>query len=461
MIEADSANYDNCEAKVSGDVISNKEQVDKIADVPLALIIFGAAFFLVKQISMGISLSGTSKFKSVLTFWFRDSGNIVEIITFSLVLVTLIIIRRFPTNFEITSMANFFALSTGFFWLSIIWLLKLTYVDFAVFVGGIIHVGANLVAFLTTVGIILFAFTQMLLTLYQTNFVCLSYFCDDDFCPNIRDTCTAGLDCPPFCEGWHAGLRVFTMLIGAVDETQFQDIPEARLLFIIYMILVVIILLNVLIAIVTDSYAYIKDQRAEIVFWCNRLDFVSAVETMTVGTVAAIRGFCRNLESEEPPPDAPRSRRGSFARQASVVAMQVAHKADKIFLEGEHNMKRVLWDNLIRLSCGNHGDDDGYVKLSVLETLFVVISRFLTIFVIIPLWIALGLLTAGWLWPPQIREALFNGKYTSVDNDAEDDKETQESEQVSELQNEVKAVRAELTKLTEVMEAFMASQLNS
>mmetsp|Transcript_5061 Transcript_5061/g.7592 ORF Transcript_5061/g.7592 Transcript_5061/m.7592 type:complete len:352 (+) Transcript_5061:38-1093(+) len=327
--------------------------------------------------------------------------------------------------------------------------------------GGIIHVVANLVAFLTTVGIILFAFTQMLLTLYQTNVVCLSYFCDDDFCPDFRDECIAGLTCPPFCETWHAGLRVFTMLIGAVDETQFQDFTEARLLFVIYMILVVIILLNVLIAIVTESYAYIKDQRAEVVFWCNRLDFVSAVETMTVGTVATMRGFCRNMESVEHPPDVPRGRRVSLVRQASVVATQVAQKADKIFLEGENNIKREMWDTLIRLSCGNHDNDDGYFELSVLETLFVVISRFLTIFIIIPLWIALGLLTSGWLWPPQIREALFNGKYTAVDNDAEDDEEIQESKRVSELQNEVKAVRAELTKLTEVMEAFMASQLKS
>lgn len=105
----------------------------------------------------------------------------------------------------------------------------------------------------------------MLLTLFKVNYVCMSYFCDYTdlgLCPDVAGTCIAGLDCPPFCENWDAGFRVFTMMVGAVDETQFQDIGEARVLFVIYMMLVVIVLLNVLIAIVTDSYSYIKDQRA-------------------------------------------------------------------------------------------------------------------------------------------------------------------------------------------------------
>lgn len=45
----------------------------------------------------------------------------------------------------------------------------------------------------------------------------------------------------------------------------------ATLLFIIFMFLVVILLANVLIAIVTDSYKVIQDQRAAIVFWTNRV----------------------------------------------------------------------------------------------------------------------------------------------------------------------------------------------
>lgn len=33
--------------------------------------------------------------------------------------------------------------------------------------------------------------------------------------------------------------------------------------------------------------------------------------------------------------------------------------------------------------------------------------RLLAGFIIIPLWVVLGLVTAGWLWPPQIREFIF------------------------------------------------------
>ena len=44
--------------------------------------------------------------------------------------------------------------------------------------------------------------------------------------------------------------------------------------------LVVIPLSNVLIAIVTDSYAVVKDERAAVVFWSNRLDFVAEIDAI-------------------------------------------------------------------------------------------------------------------------------------------------------------------------------------
>jgi hypothetical protein len=49
------------------------------------------------------------------------------------------------------------------------------------------------------------------------------------------------------------------------------------------MFLVVILLANVLIAIVTDSYKVIQDQRAAIAFWTNRLDFVAEMDAIANG----------------------------------------------------------------------------------------------------------------------------------------------------------------------------------
>ena len=68
------------------------------------------------------------------------------------------------------------------------------------------------------------------------------------------------------------------MLLGEVGENDFKDSAMATVLFIIFMFLCVILLANVLIAIVTDSYKVIQDQRAAIVFWTNRLDFVAEMD---------------------------------------------------------------------------------------------------------------------------------------------------------------------------------------
>ena len=68
------------------------------------------------------------------------------------------------------------------------------------------------------------------------------------------------------------------VLSGEVDDTQFKDNNFATWLFVLFMFLVVILLANVLIAIVTDSYKIIQDQRAAIVFWTNRLDFVAEMD---------------------------------------------------------------------------------------------------------------------------------------------------------------------------------------
>jgi len=71
---------------------------------------------------------------------------------------------------------------------------------------------------------------------------------------------------------WSSFLAVYTMLLGEVDETKFgSDNTIAIILFVVFMFLVVILLANVLIAIVTDSYTVIRDKRAAIVFWMNRL----------------------------------------------------------------------------------------------------------------------------------------------------------------------------------------------
>jgi len=66
----------------------------------------------------------------------------------------------------------------------------------------------------------------------------------------------------PFCEFGSAFLRINTMLFGEVEKDDFLKSPIAIYFFFLFLLTVVILLANVLIAIVTDSYYVIRDQKA-------------------------------------------------------------------------------------------------------------------------------------------------------------------------------------------------------
>jgi hypothetical protein len=69
------------------------------------------------------------------------------------------------------------------------------------------------------------------------------------------------------------------MMMGEIgSELRYDGNYVAQFLYILYAFLVVILLSNVLIANVTDSYEIIQNDRAAIVFWSNRLDFVAEMD---------------------------------------------------------------------------------------------------------------------------------------------------------------------------------------
>jgi len=69
------------------------------------------------------------------------------------------------------------------------------------------------------------------------------------------------------------------MMMGEIgSESRYEGKLVAQFLYVAYAVVVVILLSNVLIAIVTDSYEIIQNDRAAIVFWSNRLDFVAEMD---------------------------------------------------------------------------------------------------------------------------------------------------------------------------------------
>lgn len=202
------------------------------------------------------------------------------------------------------------------------------------------------------------------------------------------------------------------MLLGEVDPTTFTESPVAIVLFVLFMFLVVILLANVLIAIVTDSYKVIQDQRAAIVFWTNRLNFVAEMDGIANGPwksrmyKALGCGGCIN---------------------SSPVSER---KVPQFGME--------LWKQVIDLF-----EDEVEEGMFSLEFLAYTFLRFLAALFVIPLWILLGIVTVGWLWPPQIREAVFTSTVMKHSSDTEKENELRKT-QVIKLQQEVQSLNDEL-----------------
>jgi hypothetical protein len=69
------------------------------------------------------------------------------------------------------------------------------------------------------------------------------------------------------------------------------------------------------------------------------------------------------------------------------------------------------------------------------------VFRIFSIICVIPVWLALGAITAGWLWPPQVREYLFVQKETTI---SRAELERQKLGQLKSIQTGLKLLKHEI-----------------
>jgi hypothetical protein len=306
------------------------------------------------------------------------------------------------------------AFTKGVLWISFISFLKSTLVEFSVFVGGVYYVLKRLAAFLMAVSIILLAFAQMFFIVYTKT----------DICDFTGEEVANGQACYfPYCKFRNSLLKVYTMMMGQVgDVYRYNGSIVAQILYVMYSFLVIILLSNVLIAIVTDSYEIVQNDRAAIVFWSNRLDFVAEMDAISYG----IRNRLGILE--------PRGGGMGHGREGPPGSNKRGSSSKRIFADA--------WRNLVQLFDQHLYDDIDFHPSNVDFWCFF-LFRALAIVFIIPLWIGAGIVTAGWLWPPQIREWLFIQRETTV---SRADIEKQKLNQLIEIQNNIKSIKTDIRK---------------
>eukprot|EP00549_Striatella_unipunctata_P010752 CAMPEP_0118690736 /NCGR_PEP_ID=MMETSP0800-20121206/10283_1 /TAXON_ID=210618 ORGANISM="Striatella unipunctata, Strain CCMP2910" /NCGR_SAMPLE_ID=MMETSP0800 /ASSEMBLY_ACC=CAM_ASM_000638 /LENGTH=762 /DNA_ID=CAMNT_0006588423 /DNA_START=46 /DNA_END=2334 /DNA_ORIENTATION=- len=376
---------------------------DALSFAQLSPLYIGAVYFLIREVVQMLSLLSLGLFQT----WLYDPTNWLDAVFIFLVIYWSIIMQSGGGNPEIFRTGA--ALSLGLFWTNVLSFLKGMLIDFAVFVGGVFYVVQRLAAFLMALGVILVAFAQMFVTVFQQTSYCEAEY---EVEKNITDPTYLSLivesndDDRPFCSFGNSFIKVYTMLLGEVDESDFETSTFARVLFVLFMFLVVILLANVLIAIVTDSYGVIKNERAAIVFWSNRLDFVAEMDAISSGP------WKRKLKS----------------------AFCFGGEKDESGSSKDSPFGTDLWKRLMDL----FEDDIEDNHILSIEFWCYTLLRLLAALLIIPLWIALGILSAGWLWPPQVREGIFIQRISKkgpIDliNEVE-----QRMKQVKDLKKEVK-----------------------
>ena len=228
------------------------------------------------------------------------------------------------------------------------------------------------------------------------------------------EDCEPSIDYP-YCDSLkYSFYKTFSMLVGGVDETLFLGDTFSMALFVLYAFLEVIILLNILIAIITDLHGVVTNERAAIIFWSNRLAFITDMDMVTNGPwKKTVMGLFR-LRDDVPDGD---------GEGTSLVKNEAAV---------EVSWERILWKKLIECFDPEVGSGGMGMVLHVPLRLFV--SMFL-----IPFWLLLGILSAGWLWPPQVREGLFVQKVSMAED--EEDKNEAWVEEVGDLRGDLGAAR--------------------
>lgn len=395
------------------DYLFEKEGAERAEHGQVIVVVVCGAYFLLREIVQIMSLVVLGNFGS----WLSDMGNWLD--------MTLIFFVFYFGGVMLTddmwspdAFRSGAAITKGILWMSFISFLKSTQVEFSVFVSGVFYVVQRLAAFILALCVILLMFAQMFYTVYA----------ETEMCQCTKDYKDAGAEPFPHCEFLTSLLKVYTMLMGEIgNEMRYSTLPVAQALYIAFAFLVVILLSNVLIAIVTDSYGVIKNERAAMVFWSNRLDFVAEMD--------AIKNVGKSIKKLVMPGD---------GATGAPMRVQETPDGDPILIDDVDTQSNSRFRNGWR-SIMNLFDPNLYetydVNPSSFEFWCYLLVRFAAVVFVIPVWLVAGLCTAGWLWPPQVREWLFKQKKVAI---SRADMAEQVSAQINDLKNEIKKLRAEM-----------------
>ena len=195
--------------------LADSPQVYNNINSPLVMLYVTAAYFFLREVIQVIASLALSAFGS----WLYDTTNWLDVLVIALVTHYTNVMTlggqyeslsdslNGAENDNVDGLEGFrtgTALTKGVLWTAVIFFLKSTQVDFAVFLGGVFYVVRRLVAFLLAILVILISFAQMFWVVYLEQPVC-KFSCPvgDRECEVEMEGCTY-----PHCEFGDSFLKV-------------------------------------------------------------------------------------------------------------------------------------------------------------------------------------------------------------------------------------------------------------
>mmetsp|Transcript_27045 Transcript_27045/g.64978 ORF Transcript_27045/g.64978 Transcript_27045/m.64978 type:complete len:847 (+) Transcript_27045:58-2598(+) len=415
----------------------NTQDMRSVTGAMLSPLYIGTLYFLGREISQMISVRS----QTTVLAYLMDPENMLNLAFVFLTMYYTILMQTGTGNDE--NFRTGAALTLGLCYLQVLAYFKSILIDFAVFVSGVVYIVTRLVAFMVCLIITVLAFAQMWYTMFRQSSECAAaaaaeeesdggnitadfaamddlYYYTDEGGEEVVEDCEPSLDYP-FCDGLYFSIyKTFTMMLGEIDDTIFYWNTLSLVMFCIFFFSEVVILLNILIAIITDLYSVVTNERAAIVFWSNRLAFITDMDMVTNGPwkKTVMNFFKLRDDNDEEDND---------EEETSLV------KKDKTDVSWE----RICWKKLIE--CFDPDVDSNGMGMILYVPLRIFVSMFL-----IPFWLLLGILSAGWLWPPQVREGLFVQKVSMPEDSGEARELEKRMEEVGQLKKDLRVVQESL-----------------
>jgi hypothetical protein len=208
--------------------------------------------------------------------------------------------------------------------------------------------------------------------------------------------------------------------------------------YILLGILAFIILLNVLIAVVVDTYGAVKQEDSQAVFWTSRLEFATEV-------VVLKRGF--KSACYEP----------LNCSYWNTCLENWWNRFNTIFDDKRPDYKSGGRENI---TCGQlpicgcrAGSEDSDIEfIPCLPFLGIFFLRLFAL-IILAIWVVIGAISAGLLWPPQVRKWLWG----SLEEEYTHKKTIQEIKRNVTLEDEESTLEVKLDSILENFEKRIAT----